>query len=73
MLTTGKDVHDVRLIQLALQDTGHSEEDVRLKQRMRDSLVVQWLEINSSTAEDMSSVPRQETKIPRDMWHSQEI
>ena len=38
---------------------------------MGNSLVVQWLELRAFTDECEGSIPRQETKIPQDMRHSQ--
>lgn len=36
-----------------------------------NSLAVQWLQICPLTARGLSSIPDQETKIPRAGWHSQ--
>ena len=36
-----------------------------------NSLAIQWLQLCPLTAEGLSSVPDQETKIPRAGWHSQ--
>ena len=38
---------------------------------MGNSLVVQWLELHAFTDECEGSIPRQGTKIPQDMRHSQ--
>ena len=32
--------------------------------------MAQWLELCTSTAESMGSIPGQETKIPHTMWYS---
>ena len=37
------------------------------------SLVVQWLRLHASTAGGMGLIPGWETKIPRAVWHSQNI
>lgn len=36
-----------------------------------NSLAIQWLQLCPLTAEGLSSVPDQDTKIPRAGWHSQ--
>ena len=38
-----------------------------------NSLVVQWLGLQASTAVGMGSIPGRQTKIPHAVWHGQKI
>ena len=50
---------------------GSFKEELENK-KIRNSPVVQWLELRAFTAKGPGSIPDQETKTPQAAWHGQE-